>query len=66
MAQAVSYRAVTAESMVRARVNPCGIRGGDSGTGAGLSPSSLVSPVNIIPPSFSILIYHLGDEQYVR
>jgi hypothetical protein len=23
-------------------------------------------PVNIIPPSFSILIYHLGDQQYVR
>jgi hypothetical protein len=30
------------------------------------SPSSSVSPVNIIPPSFSILIYHPGDEQYVR
>jgi hypothetical protein len=25
-----------------------------------------VFPVSIIPPSFSILIYHLGDEQYVR
>jgi hypothetical protein len=24
------------------------------------------SPGNIIPPSFSILIYHLRDEQYVR
>jgi hypothetical protein len=25
-----------------------------------------VSPVSIIPPSFSILIYHPGDEQCVR
>jgi hypothetical protein len=24
------------------------------------------SPVSIIPPAFSILIYHPGDEQYVR
>jgi hypothetical protein len=24
------------------------------------------SPVSIIPPSFSILIFHRGDEQYVR
>jgi hypothetical protein len=23
-------------------------------------------PANIIPPSFSILIYHLGNEHYVR
>jgi hypothetical protein len=26
----------------------------------------LFFPVNIIPPSFSVLIYHPGDEQYVR
>jgi hypothetical protein len=25
-----------------------------------------LSTVSIIPPSFSIIIYHLGDEQYVR
>jgi hypothetical protein len=25
-----------------------------------------LSPVNIIPPSFSILIHHLKDEQYVH
>jgi hypothetical protein len=24
------------------------------------------SPVNIIPPSFSIVIYHLGNEKYFR
>jgi hypothetical protein len=33
------------------------------GTGTGFSPSSSVSPVNIIPLE-TILIYHLGDEQY--
>jgi hypothetical protein len=38
MAQIVSRRPLTAE----ARVNPCGICGGQNGTGAGLSPSSSV------------------------
>jgi hypothetical protein len=58
--QAVCRRHLTAESRVRARVNPCWICGGQSGTRTGSSPSSSDSPVNIIPPSFSILIYHLG------
>jgi hypothetical protein len=66
MAQTVSRRPLTAESRVRVRVNPCGIFDGQSDTGAGFPPSSSVFPVNINPPSFSILIYHLGDEQYVR
>jgi hypothetical protein len=67
MAQAVSLRPFIAESSVCALVNPCGICGGQSGTGTGLSPSSSVfSCQYIIPPLFSILIYHLGDEQYVR
>jgi hypothetical protein len=42
MAQVVSRRPLTAEAQVRARVNPCGIFGGQSGTGTGFSPSSLV------------------------
>jgi hypothetical protein len=66
MTQAVSRRPLTAESRVRAWVNPSGIYGGHSGTGTGFLRVLRFSPVNVIPPSFSILIYHLGDEQYVR
>jgi hypothetical protein len=44
MAQALSRWPLTAESGVRARVNPCGICGGQSGTGTGLSTSSPVFP----------------------
>jgi hypothetical protein len=44
MAEVVSRRPLTAETWVRARVNPCGICGGQSGTGAGFSPSSSVFP----------------------
>jgi hypothetical protein len=45
MAQAVSRRHPTAESRVRSRVIPCGICGGQSGTGTGFfPPSSSVFP----------------------
>jgi hypothetical protein len=44
MAQAVSRRPSTAESRVRSRVSPCGVCGGQSGTGTGFSPSTLVFP----------------------
>jgi hypothetical protein len=38
MAQAVSRRPLTAYARVRSRVSPCGICGGQSGTGRGFSP----------------------------
>jgi hypothetical protein len=47
MAQVISRRPLTAESRVRARVNPCGICGGQSGTGTGFPPSSSVFPLSI-------------------
>jgi hypothetical protein len=51
MAQAISRRPLTAEAQVQSRVIPCGICGGQSGTGTGFSPRVLrFSPVNFIPP----------------
>jgi hypothetical protein len=57
----VYHRPLAAEARVRAGVGPHGICGVQTGTGTGLSPSSSVSPVHIIPPCFLILIRHLGD-----
>jgi hypothetical protein len=44
MAQVVSRRPLTAEARFRARVNPCGICGAQSGTGTRFSQSSSVYP----------------------
>jgi hypothetical protein len=54
MTQAVSRRPITTEATVRTWVSSCEICGGQSGTETGF-------PVNI-----SMLIYHVGDEQYAR
>jgi hypothetical protein len=65
MAHAI-HRPLNAEGRVRSRVSLCGNLGGQSGTGTGFYLNYSVLPVNIIPPVFSILMYHLWDEQYVR
>jgi hypothetical protein len=49
MAQVVSHRPLSTEARVHARVNPCGICGGQSGTGTGFLQVLQFSPVNIIP-----------------
>jgi hypothetical protein len=43
-AQAVSRRPPTADTRFRTRVGPCGICGGQSGTGTGFYPSTSVFP----------------------
>jgi hypothetical protein len=49
MDQAVSRRPLTAESRVRARVNPGGVCGEQSGAGTGFSPSSSDFPCQYHP-----------------
>jgi hypothetical protein len=44
MAQAVSRQPLTAEARLRSRVGPCGICGGQSGSGTGFSRSTSVFP----------------------
>jgi hypothetical protein len=61
-AQAVGCWRLTAEALVHVQVNPCVICGGQSGNGIGFSLSSLVFPVNIIPPGLHTHIPS-GDEQ---
>jgi hypothetical protein len=55
MAQAVSRWPLTAEARVRPRVNPCGIYGGQIGTGTGF-------PLSVSFHQGLTLIYYLGEE----
>jgi hypothetical protein len=66
IALAVCRRSLNAEAWGLARVSPCGICDGQSGTEAEFSSNTSVSPLSIIPPWLSTLIYHLEDEQKVR
>jgi hypothetical protein len=50
MSEAVSRRPLIEEAGVRIRFGPCGICGGQIGTGTGFSQISSVSPVSTIPP----------------
>jgi hypothetical protein len=62
MAQAVSRWPLTAEARVRARVNPCGICGGESGTGQVFSEYFGFPCKDIIPP---LLHIHLSPPHEV-
>jgi hypothetical protein len=50
MALVVGRQPLTMEDQVRTQVSPCGICGGESGTGIGFSLIFLVFPVNFIKP----------------
>jgi hypothetical protein len=63
MAQVVSRLPLTAEARVCSRFSPCGMCGGQSCSEICFCPRSLVSPVSIITPWLSTVIYHLGDEK---
>jgi hypothetical protein len=60
MAQAVSRRPLTAEARVRSRASPCGICGGQSGTGQVFPRVLRFSPVNFIPPVLNYTIFITG------
>jgi hypothetical protein len=63
MAQAVSRRPLTAEARVRGQVSPCGICGGQSGTGIDCSPRSSVSPYqyqSTVDP-YSYIIWRINN-----
>jgi hypothetical protein len=63
--RAVSRWSLTAEARVRARVSPCGICGGQSGTGTGSSQSSSVFPcLYHSTVALSTPVHYLRDEQF--
>jgi hypothetical protein len=60
MAKAVSHRPLAAEIRVRARASPCGICGGQSGTGTVFPPNSSV--VSCQHQSTVVLHSHISCE----
>jgi hypothetical protein len=63
MGQAVSFWPLTVETWLHVWVSPYGICGGKVALGQVFLQVLQFSPISIIPPWLSILIYHLGDEQ---
>jgi hypothetical protein len=51
---------VTAEARVLTRINPCGICGGQSGSGTGFSPSSSIFPCQYHSTGFDTRISSVG------
>ena len=72
MAQAVSRRPVTAKVLVRSQISPCEIRGGQSATRTGFSPSTSCFPCHIplLPhtnlPLHLVLTRGLGIKKHQR
>jgi hypothetical protein len=66
MVQVVSRLSLATEVRIRAQVSPCAICGLQSGLGQALLRVLRFSLVSIITLWFSILIYHLEDEQKAR
>jgi hypothetical protein len=62
MAQAVSRRPLTAEARVRARVNPCGICGGQKWHWDRFFSEYFGFPLSVTFHRGSIVIYHMGEE----
>jgi hypothetical protein len=45
-----SFRPLTTEHRLQSQANPCGIKGGQSGSETGFPPRSFLSSVSIIQP----------------
>jgi hypothetical protein len=66
MAKAVCRRIITAGARVRALVSPCGICGGQNGTGEDSSPSSSISPCQYRRSSVCIVSGYVLDNRAIE